>query len=218
MSSPLRLDWCSHAAAVYACEHWHYSRCIPKSKLVKIGVWEGGEFKGAVIFGVGANNALVRRFGLEPQEGCELVRVALRSHDAPVSRILAISLRMLRSFCPGLRLIVSFADPEQGHVGAIYQATGWIYSGTTGSSNEYILHGKRWHGRSFRNGHKGMENHPAVQKVKGSSKHRYLMPLDPAIRLRVEGLAKPYPKNPPCVQGAESGAPATRRRGRINST
>jgi hypothetical protein len=36
----LKVDFCSHEAAKYACEHWHYSRCVPASKLIKIGVWE----------------------------------------------------------------------------------------------------------------------------------------------------------------------------------
>ena len=40
----LHLDWCSHKAAKYAVEHWHYSKRMPKSKLVKIGVWENNVF------------------------------------------------------------------------------------------------------------------------------------------------------------------------------
>ena len=55
MSSPrLKLDWATHEAATYAVEHWHYSHTMPKSKLVKIGVWEDGKFIGVVLFGVGA--------------------------------------------------------------------------------------------------------------------------------------------------------------------
>jgi hypothetical protein len=45
----LKLDWCSHEAAKYACEHWHYSKCVPKQKTVKIGVWENSVFIGCVI-------------------------------------------------------------------------------------------------------------------------------------------------------------------------
>ena len=50
---------CSHAAAVYAVKNWHYSENVPKSKLVKFGVWEDEAFIGAVIYGSGANSALV---------------------------------------------------------------------------------------------------------------------------------------------------------------
>ena len=42
----LKLDWCSYEAAKYACEHWHYSKCMPVGKTVKIGVWENKKYIG----------------------------------------------------------------------------------------------------------------------------------------------------------------------------
>lgn len=209
----LKLDWCSHEAAKYACEKWHYSKCIPKSKLAKVGVWENKCYVGAVIFGVGATSDLVKSYGLLSEQGCELVRVALGRHITEVSRIVAISLKMLKKEFTGIRLVVSFADPEQGHHGGIYQAGGWVFSGKTQASDEYIYKGKRWQGRSFRNSFKGMENHPSVKVVKGSSKHRYLMPLDDEMRKRILPLSKPYPKrvgsdtqDTAGVQSAEGGS------------
>lgn len=193
-SKGLYLDWCSHEAAKFAVEHWHYSKVIPKSKLAKIGVWEDGTFIGAIIFGVGATADLVKAYGLRSEQGCELVRVALRKHTASVTRMVAIALRMLHIAFPGIRLVVSFADPSQGHVGAIYQGGNWVFCGRSAVSDEYIYKGKRWQGRSFRNSFKGMEHHPDVQTVKGSSKYRYLMPLDAAMREKIEKLRKPYPK------------------------
>jgi hypothetical protein len=184
----------THEAAKYACENWHYSKCIPKSKLAKFGVWEDEKFVGSIIYGVGATSTLVKQYGLEPYQGCELVRVALREHLSPVSKMLAITIRMLKKTFPNLRLLVSFADPEQGHHGGIYQATGWVFNGNSQASDEYIYKGKRWQGRSFRNNYKGMEKHPDVKIVKGSSKHRYLLPLDDEMRKRINALAKPYPK------------------------
>lgn len=198
----LKLEWATHDAAKYACEKWHYSRCVPKSKLAKIGVWESSKFIGCVIFGVGATSDLVKKYGLKAEQGCELVRIALTKHESQVSRIMSIATRILKKAFPGLRLVVSFADPTQGHHGGVYQANGWIYSGDTVSSDEYIYRGKRWQGRSFRNSFKGMERHPDVTIVKGSSKHRYLMPLDDEMRKQIEPLRKPYPKR---VRSADSG-------------
>jgi hypothetical protein len=200
----LKLDWCSHEAAKYAVEHWHYSRRMPKSKLAKIGVWESGRFVGAVIFGVGATSDLVKRYGLLPTEVCELVRVALSRHITEVTRILSIAMRMIRHEYKKIRLIVSFADPSQGHHGGIYQGGNWIFCGNSTASDEYIFKGVRYQGRSFRNSHKGMEKHPDVDVVKGSSKHRYLMPLDEEMRKQIEPLRKPYPKR---VRSADSGTP-----------
>lgn len=200
----LRLDWCSHKAAKYAVEHWHYSYTMPKSKLVKIGAWENDRFIGVVIFGVGATADLVKSYGLTRTQGCELVRVALTNHQAPVSRIIAIALKMLRRANPGLRLVVSFADPEQGHVGGIYQAGGWLYVGQSQASEEYIVNGKRWHGRALRHekpGHLTTKQalaimDPGYRVVMGSAKYRYLYPLDDAMRQQLAPLAKPYPKRP----------------------
>lgn len=193
-ATSFKMDWCSHEAAKFACKNWHYSGCIPKSKIVKIGCWEDESFIGCFIYGVGATSSLVQRYGLVPKEGCELVRIALKKHKTPVSKMIAISLRMIKKSFPGLRLVVSFADPEQGHHGGVYQASGWIYSGRSQTSDEYIYKGKRWQGRSFRNSFKGMENHPDVKIVKGSSKLRYLMPLDENMKKVITKLAKPYPK------------------------
>lgn len=203
----LKIDWATHEAAKFACLNWHYSHVIPKSKLVKFGVWEDGKFIGVVIYGVGATANLVKAYGLKPIEGCELVRVAMTNHKTPVSRIIAISLKLLKTKFNGLRLCVSFADPAQGHHGGIYQAGGWIFSGGSAVSDEYIYRGKQWQGRSFRNSHKGMENHPDVVKVKGTSKHRYLMPLDAAMREQIAQLAKPYPKRTTRTKEQDAGHP-----------
>jgi len=148
MSVELKLDWCSHEAAKYAVEHWHYSKRMPKSKLVKIGVWEDAFFIGAVIFGLGATSGLVNPYGLSPTQGCELVRIALTKHKTEVSRIVSIAIRMLKRSNPNLRLIVSFADPEHQHHGGIYQAGGWLYVGKSTASEEYIVNGKRWQRRN----------------------------------------------------------------------
>jgi hypothetical protein len=206
----LRIDWATHQAAEYACKNWHYSKCIPKSKLAKFGVWEDKIFKGVIIYGVGATSDLVKSYGLMQQQGCELVRIALKSHKTPVSRIIAVSLKMLKSHFSGLRLVVSFADPEQGHHGGVYQASGWIFSGDSKASDEYIYKGKRWQGRSFRNQYKGMEKHPDVITVKGSSKHRYLMPLDDDMRRQILPLSKPYPKR---AKQAMASSPEAQRQG-----
>ena len=129
----------------------------------------------------------------------------MRKHTAEVSRCVSIALRMLKRQCPGIRLVVSFADPEQGHVGGVYKAGGWLYAGKTNAKDEYIYKGKRWQGRSFRNRFGGMEKSKEVQIIKGSSKHRYLMPLDEEMRDRITPLAKPYPKRAGSAAGGTPG-------------
>lgn len=203
MVKNLRLAWCSYEAAKYAVEHWHYSRTMPKCKTMKIGVWEDDAFIGCVIFSRGATPQLLHPYGLSIIEGCELTRIALNTHKAPVSRIISISLKMLKKECESMRLVVSFADPAQGHVGAIYQASGWLYCGTTSPSALYRDEaGKLWHGRNL--SETGIKKYGIVylnvrkpselQRIDMPGKHRYLYPLDPAMRAQIEPLRKPYPK------------------------
>ena len=143
----LVVDFCAHDAVVYACKNWHYSKTVPVPPLVKIGVWENGEFVGCVIFSRGASSNLLKPYGLSQEEGCELTRVALRNHKSTVSKILKFAIMKLKKICPGVKLIVSFADPEEGHVGGIYQASNWVYCGETAKANVYYYKGRKLHSR-----------------------------------------------------------------------
>lgn len=181
---------CSHEAARYAVMHWHYSRAMPAGKLVKIGAWEDDRFIGAVLFGRGASPMLVNRWGLSQTEGCELVRVALADHRAPTTQIVAAALEALRRTNPGLRVVVSFADAAQGHVGTIYQAGNWIYTGSVEHTwlrvAGRLMHPKTLHsmygigGQSIPWLHDHVD--PNAERVAMPPKHRYVMPLDRAMR------------------------------------
>lgn len=200
----LRLDWCSHAAAKYAVEHWHYSRRMPKSKLAKVGVWEDGAFVGAIVFGYGATPEIGKPYGLQQTQVCELVRVALTNHQAPVSRMLAIAVKLIKRDMPGVRLIVSFADTSQNHHGGIYQASGWIHTGSE-EYHAYRVSGCVVHPRTLydRFGVGGQSIpwlranvDPLAERIRNGIKHKYVMPLDDAMREQIAPIAKPYPKRP----------------------
>lgn len=220
----LRVDWCSHEAAKYAVMHWHYSKRMPMPPLLKIGVWEHDKFIGCVLFARGNTPTLGKPYGLDMLEVCELVRVALTRHDAPVSKIVAMTIKLLRKQNPGLRLIVSFADPAEGHNGAIYQAMNWVYTGMSVPDKSYFYQGRWQHSREIRGGAFGtarkLANYSALPTKVVNGKHRYLYPLDRAMRRQIVPLAKPYPKRT-CgpsvesdtagVQLAEAGAPPAGR-------
>lgn len=191
MKPVLKIDWATHEAAKYAVENWHYSESMPAGKLVKVGAWENGKFIGVVLFGRGANNNIGKPYRLEQTAACELVRIALTKHITPVSKIAAIAMRFLKANSPGLRLIISYADPLQGHHGGIYQAGNWIYCGTSQAQQEVMHNGKIMHKRtanSLFGTIKGMQKSPIMWK------HKYLMPLDNEMRKQILPLAKPYPK------------------------
>lgn len=192
----LKLDWCSHEAAKYAVEKWHYSKSLPVGKSVKIGVWESGCFIGCCIFAYGANNNIGKPYGLRQQQICELVRVALGKHQTPVTRIVALAVKMLKKLCPSIVMCVSYADSGQGHHGGIYQGGNWVFVGTSPGATEYFFNGKWCHSMQIQtfvrsgklDGRKGLKTRQA------GAKHKYLMPLDDEMRKRIEPLRKPYPK------------------------
>lgn len=187
----LKLDWCSHEAAKFACEHWHYSKCMPVGKMVKIGVWENNKYIGCILFSMGANKALMHPYGLTQFEGCELTRIALTKHETEVSKIIKISIAMLKKQSPKLRLIVSFADSGHNHIGAIYQAGNWIYTGATKEEHEYYFNGKWMHRRSAGSARGTIVG---LKKRGNGFRRRYLMPLDKDMRNKIQLLSKPYPK------------------------
>tara|TARA_R100001510_G_scaffold57728_1_gene67203 strand:- start:2843 stop:3496 length:654 start_codon:yes stop_codon:yes gene_type:complete len=212
----LKLAWVDHAAAKKAVFRWHYSRTMPIGKLAKIGVFEDNKYIGCVIYGRGASpKVLKKEANLESNaQFVELVRVALDKHENPVSKILAISIKVLKKRSPNLKAIVSFADTKQGHLGKIYQAGNWIYTGLGAVNSEsYILHGKAVHNRTItqtyyprwhklcKQGFEGNFNDymyenvdPNMRVIKASPKFKYIYPLDNETRQVVLKHKKDYPK------------------------
>lgn len=94
--------------------------------MVKVGAWEDGKFIGVVIFSRGATVNIGKPYKMDQTEICELTRVALTNHVTPVTRIVAIAIKMLRKQSPGMKLIISYADVDQGHEAKyIRRATGY---------------------------------------------------------------------------------------------
>jgi len=149
LNKDLYIDYCSQKASEYSVYKWHYSKRMPKSKLVRFGVWEKGEFKGTVIYGLGANPKSGAFLQVDNFQCPELVRVALSTHKNPVSKIVGYTLRKLKKDYPKLKAVVSYADPEQDHKGKIYQAMNWYYLGTTSKAKVYIQNGKEIHSKTI---------------------------------------------------------------------
>jgi len=194
----LKVDWCSYEAAKYACLHWHYSKCTPQSKQVWIGVWEDDIFIGVVSFGRSSTPYLGTAFNLETTECVELTRIALNKHKTQVSKIVSISFKLLKKQSPGIKLIVSFADPLQGN---------WIYIGTSSSNIQYFFRSK-WRNDSplMRHLQKNPLQKDILEKRKVPGKHKYLMPLNKEMRKQILLLSKPYPKAIKCPTSIDSDA------------
>lgn len=202
MNFTLKIDWATHEAAKFAVENWHYSKSMPDGKLVKVGAWEDGKFIGVVIFGRGANNNIGKPYGLTQTECCELVRIALRDHKSAVTRIMALAIKFIKKQSPGIRLLISYADPTQGHHGGIYQGGNWLYVGRSQAQQAVIVNGKIMHKRSAEalfGTIKGLKKSPVLWK------HKYLFSLDKELTERLASLKRPYPKRGESIDNNASG-------------
>jgi hypothetical protein len=69
---------------------------------------------------------------IEPEQTLELTRLFI--HDGYPTNIesysIARSFDYIRVHEPEVEVLLSYSDPEQGHMGIIYQATNWQYQGT----------------------------------------------------------------------------------------
>lgn len=194
---------CDHKAAKFAVEHWHYSRSMPTLPVIKLGCWENSLFIGAILFSRGANKNLGSFAGLTQYEVCELTRIALNKHIVNVTQLLKLGIAKLKVLTPGTRLIISYADPNQGHLGIVYQAGNWLYAGQTPDSYLYKdKSGRVWHQRQVSKTGvipqygklRAVPKIDECEKIPQIGKFRYLYPLDKAMRRQIEPMSLPYPK------------------------
>lgn len=191
----LKIDWATHEAAKFACENWHYSKCTPKSKQNKMGVWENGKYIGVVMIGNSSGNSVFNFLGLDQFSAAELTRVALTSHQSPVTRIIKVSFLFLKKKNPLLKAVVSFADSNVGHHGGIYQGGNWKYFGLSSACKQWFFRGK-WRNDQKLNelfkGRRSLMNSLPQKKLVG--KHKYVYFFDKELESKLKDSFKEYPK------------------------
>lgn len=145
----------------------HYARRMPCIQYA-FGLFVDEELIGVVTYGVPASPPLCK--GLAGEKNFHNVLELNRLVIAPdkngknhASYLVSKSLKML----PNRTFVVSYADTAWSHVGYVYQATNFLYTGATASRTDvYIPNGS--HPRHYeRNGQDGM-------RQSRSSKHRYV--------------------------------------------
>jgi hypothetical protein len=193
--------------ARWACLEWHYAKRMP-SHSASYAFFEDERYIGCIIFGRGANCNLYRPYGISNTEGFELVRVAFRDHVGFVSQYIMMAIRQLKIDYPLTRLCVSFADPERGHAGKIYQATNWIYAGKSKGDMEYLIKGTWRHRRQVGYGpSKTYKPEEATDKRIYEGRHRYLLPLDKKMRKICEKIRREYPHEAPAETAGANPTP-----------
>lgn len=209
----MKLTRATPQAIKYACLHFHYAKSVPVNTIGYNVYNDAGEWCGVVLYGSGANKHIGTQYNLPQGGALELVRVALNGKQGQTSQAVAMSLKQLHKDVPHCRLVVSYADCDQSHLGTIYQATNWIYTGqeNTGMVSAFIIHGKKVHKKSVYSHNVVIDGKkmpcpqtlemvrrfldPNAEAFHTAGKRKYLMPMDKAMRKQILPLSKPYPKN-----------------------
>lgn len=196
----MRLEKASHKAIVYSCMNFHYAKAVPNVGHAYSVFNNKNEWCGTICYGMGASNNIGSPFGLLQGQIIELVRMALNGKQESTTKAMALSLKLIKKDAPNVKMIVSYADSEKGHIGTIYQATNWYYIGFSTDTN-LIINGKREHRRTL--GSRFGTSSSEILRKKGykvdiyrtKPKWKYIYPIDKTLVPLCKSLAKPYPKN-----------------------
>jgi hypothetical protein len=168
--------------------HWlllniHYAKRIPSISYT-FGLFERSELVGVVCYGTPASSPLRRGICGEKWETIvlELNRLCLINNKPnEASRLVGFSLRLI----PSPRIVISFADTEQNHLGIVYQATNFLYTGLSAKRTDWKIRGQEHlHGITIADKvrHSATSRAEALRAVYGedfyikerSRKHRYV--------------------------------------------
>lgn len=148
-------------------EQIHYSRIYPSNIVYAFGLYGNGLLEGVVTYGIPASPSLVK--GLAGEENkdkvLELNRLAIRptlNGDNRASYLVSHSLKML----PNGTFVVSYADTGWTHIGYVYQACNFLYTGLSAKRLDTFSNGK--HSRCYKKG-----DHSELYQTR-NQKHRYI--------------------------------------------
>ena len=181
------------------------------------------ELIGCLVYGFPVGRLTVKSItdDLQNDECLELTRMYI--HDGYGSNIesycISQSFRWLKENAPTIKVLISYADPEQDHEGKVYQATNWLYQ----SGDDIKLIPSYWF--SVTNPHKwihersvnakwGTVSVSSLKTILGkngisefwtkpmANKHRYLQILTDKrekrqIMAKLKHPLKPYPTSSP---------------------
>ena len=199
-TGPMTVRKVNSSVGKMPCLEWHYLKSHPPAATHTYGVYEGDSFRGVIIFGMPVARSAHVKFQLEPNQCRELLRIALRGHEQPLTIALGKAVKLLKKESPELELLISYADPDAGHVGTIYQAASWIYVGKSAPVQWLEIHGEVVHPRTIfsRYGTDSIKKLKGVdedaKRVPRSRRHKYVLPLTKSMRKVIQLHKQPYPK------------------------
>ena len=172
------------------CEEYilniHYAKRWPSISYA-FGLFLKGELVGIVTYGTPPSSPLRKGIAGDDfkSDVIELNRLCLKYNNKnEASKLVGKSLRMI----PNNKIVVSFADISQGHIGYVYQATNFIYCGLSAKRTDWKVKGKEHlHGQTIADEFRGTKNRAAAMREKYGSdfylkdrprKHRYIFIIE----------------------------------------
>lgn len=204
----------NHETAARMVETYHYAHRVPGQIYLALGLYIDTILAGVLTYSPTFLNICASICGEQYQNNVlELSRLFIFDWAGRncESWFIAQSFRFidLQYF-----ILLSYSDTCQNHVGLVYQATNWLYTGLSNSAigREYIMPGGKVLARRGWQFRKDNDNrstlsfdeiekiHPGIQKVKSSIKHRYVYFLGnkrqrKELRKALKWSVLPYPKN-----------------------
>lgn len=160
----------------------HYAKRWPSISYA-FGLFDGVELIGIVTYGTPPSSTLKKGVAGDEHKGdvIELNRLCLKyNRKNEASILVGRSLRIL----PKNKIIISFADTEQGHKGFVYQACNFTYHGLSAKRTDWKVKGKEHlHGQTIADEFRGSENRAQAMRDKYGDdfylqprprKHRYI--------------------------------------------
>lgn len=170
----------SHEAEPWLLRKHYARRLCPIS--YAFGLYDGLDLVGVVTYGVPASAPL--RSGICGPDWLEKVlelnRLCCENKPNYASVLVSHSLRAL----PRPSIVVSYADTAQGHVGYVYQACNFVYTGMSAKRTDWKIKGMEGlHGATVADMSRGQENRAEWMREKFGDdfylqdrprKHRYV--------------------------------------------
>lgn len=140
----------------------HYAKRLPSISFA-YGLFDADELIGVITYGSPASPFLCRGIAGEINRSLviELNRLCLKyNRKNEASFLVANSIKML----PKPKIIVSYSDSAQNHAGIVYQASNFLFTGTTKPRTDMFA-GEGKHSRHAKD--------PTIRQFR-SAKHRYV--------------------------------------------
>ena len=186
----------------------HYAKRWPSISYA-YGLFEGENLVGCVTFGTPPSSTL--RNGVAGKENAghvlELNRLVLKNNNKNEASFLVAN--AIKQLPKKKKIIVSYTDSQQNHIGFVYQACNFLYCGLSAKRTDWKIKGKEHlHNTTVTDEFRGVKNRAQAMKNKYGDdfylkprprKHRYVYICGPKLwkrgmKKQIKYKQENYPK------------------------